>query len=143
MENQNPMTEYSIFRFLRHLPIPDRLKINVPGLDILSTKVPLPAVLEQSISLSSLFTQKKKPIKRRIQKASSSEQKQEIIPAAGLAATGALSKGFDTHFSVSGHDILISETTWIFGELRYGSQVQVFGSKDHKGIIAAQKIIVM
>lgn len=146
MESENSMAEYSVFKFLRHLPIPEALKVPVPGLEIFSMKIPMPDVLERSFSFKDIFNQNEK--RRRYKKSTlpvRGLKKEETPPTSLLCGhvSGPLAKGFQTNFSVNGQDIALSEETWIFGELRLGVLVQVHGNEHQAGIMKAQKIIVL
>ncbi len=55
--------------------------------------------------------------------------------------TGELCKGNETRFAVGNKDIVLDDSTWVFGELRLGAMVRVVG--DHYGTwVQARKVII-
>lgn len=90
------------------------------------------------LGLASLFRNPDKA-KRRILDRQREIEKHR--PAAGVLQ-GSLSYGVETRFAVSGQDIMVDDETWIFGEIKVGSEVRVTTAK--RGVWTyARKIVVL
>lgn len=140
MGSNTHMTQYSLFSFLRFLPIPELLKKPIPGLAILDKKLDVPGLRDG--------VQENKA--RRPQHSKHSAQKKKGKTAAAIKRTaagsvvcaGKVTVGDGAPYAIGEENFTITESTWIFGEVKLGSTVQLTGLRRRDGILEATKIIV-
>lgn len=88
--------------------------------------------------LASIFRKTDKAKQKILERQREIERKR---PSPGVLQ-GNLGPGLETRFAVSGQDILVDDDSWIFGELKAGSEVRVTTAK--RGVWTyARKIVVL
>ncbi len=137
MGENAPITQYLLFPFLKYFPIPEILRRSIYGFSIFDRGTD---IAEPTNGRRSIKTLKRAPLKRRKIVPQETPKKLATAPA---TYTGRVTIGYKSQLAIGEEHFAITQDTWIFGEVRIGTLIQLTASRRHDGILKALKIVVM
>lgn len=123
--------------------IPAFLKAPVPFSEILDRKIPLPAFLETSISLSETAERARRYLERQTRRNRTSRKRAPQAHPTAFSLQGEISRGTDTQYAIDGKDFFVSPDAWIFGDVRLGTRARIAGVIQIDGVYSATKITII